>query len=223
MKLKMRLTPKYTIWVDQDSVIYDLSTPWYKMHNEDNPNHQIRVEDVDEWDHSELCADNNCAADIYSYLDRKLVWEVGGVIGNSQEVMAGWKVDNLAKVGILTSAISAVSPSLKMNWLENHFRFIDRVAIVSGIRKSEMRGDILIDDSPLNLTDWQGTAIMYTQPTNLHIDRLRADNWNEVDYLVRKTIALLDQGYAHKEIETLLHNQQVWEKANGQWNIQDRG
>src|SRR5215216_4704364 len=144
MKLKVRPIPRYTIWVDQDSVIYDLSTPWYKMHNEENPNHEIRVEDVDEWDHTNLCASAGCDANIYTYLDRKLVWEVGGVIGNSQEIIAGWKVDNLAKVGILTSAISSVSPSLKMNWLENHFRFIDRIAIVSGIRKSEMRGDILI-------------------------------------------------------------------------------
>lgn len=208
MKLQLRPQPKYTIWVDQDSVIYDLAVPWYKMHNDAHPNHEIKVAEVKEWDHTDICTDAGCDADIYSFLEKKLVWEVGGVIGNSQEIMAGWKVDNIAKIGILTSAISSVSPSLKMNWLENHFGFIDRIAIVSGIRKSEMRGDILIDDSPLNLTDWQGCAILFTQPTNVMVKRLRANNWNEVDTLVRRMTTMLSIGYSHKEIELLLYNEQ---------------
>jgi hypothetical protein len=73
-----------------------------------------------------------------------------------------------------------------------------------------MRGDILIDDSPLNLTDWPGIAIMYSQPTNYQVNRLRANNWNEVDYLVRRSIAMLEKGYGHKEIEALLFNEQEY-------------
>ena len=214
MKFKQLSKPKYTIWIDQDSVLYDLETPWFRMHNNDHPQHQIHSQHLNEWDVSGICRDAQCNANLYTYLDKKEVWEVGGVIGNSQEIIARWKQDNIAQIGVMTSVLSHVAPSLKMQWLDDKFPFIDRIAIMHGVRKSEMRGDILIDDSPLNLTDWPGIGILYTQPTNLRVNMLRADNWDEVDLLVREAIHLLQQGYEHRDVESILMTRQRWEKPH---------
>jgi len=194
----------YRIFTDQDSVIYNLSEIWYGLHNIDYPNHNLRVEDVNGWDTAEVCKRVGCIADIYSYFDNPKVWTDGTVICGADYYTKKWYNENIADLGILTTAANGMSMPHKMKWLKDNFPYIKDIIMVNGHIKHLIRGDILIDDAIHNLEKWEGIAILFDQPWNQEHNGLRAKSWYEVDILVRDAIELLDDNYTHKEIEVIL-------------------
>lgn len=196
---------RYRIFIDQDSTIYDLSSPWYAAHNKDYPQHNLRIEDVNGWDTSAQCRKNDCPADIYSYFNDPSIWSNGAIIDGAKEVIDHWHSQNIADLGILTTAANGMSMPHKLKWIHNNFPYIKDVIMVNTHLKHLVRGDILIDDGLHNLLDWQGIGILFTQPWNESDDTLlRARDWQGVDMLVRTAIMLLDQGLPHKRVEAML-------------------
>ncbi len=212
MKLKVRPIPKYTIWVDQDSTIYEMAPLWFQMHNEDHPEHIIKEEHVHDFDVSGLCSAAGCTGNLYDYFEKPKLWNGGSIIQNSDVITAKWVKDLPVKLGVLTTLASGLSAKPKMDWLEKNFPHIPDLVMVNGRLKHLLRGDILIDDGAHNLIDWQGIGILYNASWNKNVNMLRAGNWDEVDYLVRRSIKLLEQGYSHKQAEDWLRNQQQMEK-----------
>jgi 5'(3')-deoxyribonucleotidase len=198
----------YRIIIDQDSVLYDLSTPWYAQHNRDFPEHNLKVEDVYCWDTQQICNDNGCSANIYSYFDNPETWTDGSIIENSREITENWQKDLDVELGVMTTAANALSMPLKVQWLKANVPHIKNLCIVNGHIKHWIQGDILIDDYHKNLTEWQGIGILFSQEWNKDVDRLRANNWTHVDYLVRRSIQLLDEGLSHKAVELYLRSEQ---------------
>lgn len=201
------------IWIDQDSTIYDLSGVWYARHNKDYPEHQLKIEDVDGWDTAAVCKRNNCPADIYSYFNHTEVWSDGKVIDGAKHVIDAWHKYDIADLGIITTAANTLSMPYKVEWLEKEFPYIKDIMVNYKTHvKHLLRGDILIDDGIHNLTKWEGIGILFSQPWNQGDNGLvRADGktdaekWYHVDWLVRRSLSLLDQGFAHKEIESILY------------------
>lgn len=199
----------YRILIDQDSVLYDLSTPWYAQHNRDFPEHNLKAEDVYCWDTSQICRDNKCAANIYSYFDNPETWINGSIIENSREITENWQRDLNVDLGIITTAANAMSMPLKVQWLKDNVPHIKNLCIVNGHIKHWVRGDILIDDAAHNLTEFDGIGILFSQEWNKGVNTLRANNWIHVDYLVRRSIQLLNEGLKHKAVELYLHAEQT--------------
>lgn len=206
---------KRRIWIDQDSTIYDLSTPWYVAHNKDYPEHNLKVEDVNGWDTAEVCKRNNCPADIYSYFTLPEIWSDGKVIENATKIINGWHNYDISDLGIITTETNAMSIPYKVEWLLHNFPYIKDIMINYKTHvKHLLRGDILIDDGIHNLTKWQGVAILYTQPWNeANTDLPRANNWHEVDIMVRDAIELLDRDFKHDFVQTVLTERYNRERA----------
>ena len=204
---------KYRIWIDQDSTIYDLSSPWYAAHNKDYPQHDLRVEDVNGWDTSAICKRVECPADIYSYFNLPEVWSNGQVIDGAKEIIDRWHNQNIADLGILTTAANGMSMPYKIEWINNNFPYIKDIIIGISHTKHLIRGDILIDDGVHNLTKWQGVKILYNQPWNQESNILRAMDWKHVDIYVRDAIELLDDTYTytHKQVQTILESRYIKE------------
>jgi 5'-nucleotidase len=204
---------KRRIWIDQDSTIYDLSSVWYARHNRDYPNHNLRIEDVNGWDTAQVCKNAGCPADIYSYFNHTEVWSDGKVIDGAKHIIDMWHKYDIADLGIITTAANTLSMPYKVEWLEKEFPYIKDIMVNYKTHvKHLLRGDILIDDGIHNLVHWEGIGILFSQPWNQGDNGLvraygktDAEKWDHVDYLVRRSLALLDQGFAHKEIESILY------------------
>jgi 5'(3')-deoxyribonucleotidase len=53
--------------------------------------------------------------------------------------------------------------------------------------KAAVGADLYIDDSPRNIADLRAEnhdTIIFTNSTNQHLERLRADSWNDVEKIV---------------------------------------
>ena len=198
---------KRRIWIDQDNTIYDLSKPWYGAHNKDYPQHDLQPEHITGWDTQAVCNAVGCPADIYSYFNCTELWTDGEVIAGSKKVIDMWHKYDMADLGIITTASNAMSMPYKVEWLQREFPYIKDIVVNHKTHvKHLLRGDILIDDGIHNLTHWQGIGILYAQPWNQgDTGLIRANDWDEVDWLVRRSLVLLDQGYDHKEIESILY------------------
>lgn len=194
------------IWLDQDNTIYDLSKPWYDAHNKDYPQHDLRSEHIKGWDTQQVCNNAGCKADIYSYFNRVELWRDGGIIEGAKEVIDQWRYEDLADLGIVTTASNGMSMPYKIEWLQKHFPYIEDIIMTHKTHvKHLLRGDILIDDGIHNLTKWQGVGILYTQPWNEdNTDLPRANNWKEVDIMVRDAIELLDKSFSHDFVQMVL-------------------
>ena len=139
----MKPQPKYRIWVDQDGVLYDMFTPWLQMHNDEHPEHQIKEEDITQFDVSNFCKDRGCNGNLYKYFEKKAVWEVGGVVGNSQEIIKGWIDDNIAKIGVLTSTVNALALTALISF-KGLFRLLFDFRIISFSTFTNVSSGIMI-------------------------------------------------------------------------------
>lgn len=208
----------YRIWIDMDSVIYDLSSPWYAQHNRDFPNHVLTVEDVTEWDTAQACRRANCDANIYSYFNNAETWSEGAILGGSHLITKLWQHDYPdINLGILTTAANGMSMPLKIEWLREHFPHIKDHIIVNGHLKHLIYGEILIDDATHNVQDFKGIGILYAQPWNKSAHdnfivangRNDVEKWLEVDRLVRRAIQLLDDGYKIDTVKEIMRAQNM--------------
>ena len=71
----------------------------------------------------------------------------------------------------------------KLDWLEEHFPFIQSKQIAFTGSKKFVCGDIMIDDKVSNLNHFTGKKLLFTHPNNLkYIDSqyIRVNNWKEV-------------------------------------------
>lgn len=200
----------YRIWIDQDSVLYDLHGPWLRYHNDEYPNHVLTKEDHTGWDANKACVDAGCGADVYKYFDVPGLWLDGDPLPHSQRITHSWLRDLPVELGIITTAANPASMTYKMVWLEQYFPYIKDIFMCHRTHiKHFVRGDILIDDGLHNLKQWEGISVCFTQPWNTEGDVLRAGNWKEVNTIVRKALALLATGTKHKEAERILKEQQA--------------
>jgi 5'(3')-deoxyribonucleotidase len=69
----------------------------------------------------------------------------------------------------------------KVEWLAEHFPFIDWRYIVLCGHKHMIQADYLIDDHEKNLISFTGKPIIFTAPHNIHLQGYeRVNNWAEI-------------------------------------------
>jgi len=71
----------------------------------------------------------------------------------------------------------------KMDWMKENYSFISWKQIFLCGDKSQIKGDVMIDDHLKNLNFFDGEKILFSQPHNIlieHPDYRRVKNWEEV-------------------------------------------
>ena len=202
----------YRILLDKDSVVYDLATPWYAMHNAEYPDHILHVRDVDTWHTDEICKRVECPADIYKYFLYPEVWTLGKVLGNSNHITQRWMQEYAIELGFVTTVANPLAAQHSWKWLQKHFPHVPSICMVTTHIKSWIQGDILIDDGVHNLEHFSGIRILYTQPWNIYAQHdyisvfgsTDDEKWKYLDILVIECVRLLSLGYTHQEIMTMI-------------------
>lgn len=75
----------------------------------------------------------------------------------------------------------------KFNWMKRNFPFIGwRQIVLCGVKEG-ITGDIMLDDHPKNLDNFNGKRFIFTQPHNITLSNptyTRINNWDQVtDFL----------------------------------------
>jgi Uncharacterized protein conserved in bacteria len=88
------------------------------------------------------------------------------------------------RVSIVSSATEfPKSLNEKQAWLNEYFPFISWKQMVFCGTKEDIRGQIMIDDHPKNLSVFEGRKILFTQPHNVYIEDTQFErifNWKEI-------------------------------------------
>lgn len=190
------------ILIDKDGVLYDLYTPWLAQHNRDYPEHVFLYEHMT-WTNKEVCSRNNCAADIYEYFHNPDTWLMGRPIQDSQEITRRW-VEYGYELGIVTTVANSTAAECAVLWCKDNYSHIPHLVMVNGHIKHWVSGDVLIDDAPHNLCDFEGIRLLYDAPWNKDAaGYIRVKNWQEIAYYIKNAYELL-QHYPHYIAENML-------------------
>lgn len=162
---------KLRVVCDLDNIIINLMDPWLSWYNEtwkDNKTlEDLKVYSAHEWELKEGCGDR-----IFEFFEdmeryRNLPPLPGAVEGLKEIHNAGHEI-------IISTAVAGESASAKFFWCRKYLPFVPMNHIMVGGRKDVIKGDILIDDAPKNLTAYQKawpTAKLFSieYPFNLHL------------------------------------------------------
>lgn len=67
-------------------------------------------------------------------------------------------------------------------WIKHKLDFIDDSQVVFCGKKSDIKGDVLIDDTPDNLLSYEGEKYIFSAPHNIMERRFcRVENWKDVE------------------------------------------
>jgi len=153
--------------VDMDSVLCQLMPPWVKHLNE-NHGENLSVNDFTDWDLTKFMKKAN-QADVYRFLeicDFASLKPVPGAIEGMERLKA-------AGHEVTVSTACQHGHKGKQEWLREYLPWLDRRDhLFFGNAKWRISGDVLIDDSPDQITNWCKTgrpAIVFDHPWNRHV------------------------------------------------------
>ena len=171
-----------TILVDLDDTITDLLTPWLDTLN-DKYRLSVCREDVKEWDMKKtfplLTYD-----EIFEPLKDRALWRNVRPLPGAREYLEKLILRGHKIYIVTTSHYTTIEAKLE-ECLFRYFPFIGYEQVVITNDKSIIRGDILIDDNPDNLTSGMHWGILLDAPYNRGFDTykygvLRVKCWKEI-------------------------------------------
>jgi 5'-nucleotidase len=171
------------IKVDVDGVVADLITEWLRLYNEDWHD-DLTQEKVTAWSMTEFVK-AECGPKIYDYLNRPDLYDrvepIKGALRGVREL------DKMARV-VYVSDCTPVSARTKAEWLKRH-GFMEYGQYIGMVKqtgdyhsdKRLIRGDIVIDDAPHNLTGGWGYPLLFDAHHNQEcISFTRCADWDDV-------------------------------------------
>ena len=77
------------------------------------------------------------------------------------------------------------SMNSKFEWLRKNLDFVDAKQIIFCGSKSDLTGDVLIDDIAENLNNFKGEKYLFSAPHNFGVDRYkRLNSWADIDRIL---------------------------------------
>lgn len=142
---------KLTVLCDMDSIVTDLMQKVLDHYNRDH-NDKVTKSDFKTWD---IARNVKIGQDIYKYFYRDgFFLDLPAIPGAIEGLRA---IQALGHHLVLVSAPSwpGTSASDKISWVKKHLPFINKRDIILGHNKHLIKGDIFIDDSPDNISDYR--------------------------------------------------------------------
>ncbi|TQR18541.1 5' nucleotidase, NT5C type [Psychrobacillus soli] len=166
------------IAIDMDEVISAFSLKCLQLFNaEYNSNYTV------DHLHGKLLAelDHRFNDKVNVYLAEESFFQGLDVIEGSQDALR--RLNEQYEIFIVTAAMEfPASLAPKYQWLKKHFPFLNEKHFVFCGDKSIIRADYLIDDTPLNLENFEGEGLLFSAPHNMNnTSYVRLNNWKEVE------------------------------------------
>lgn len=191
-----------TFLVDIDVVCNDLWSPLLVEIN-DKFNTSYNVDHIVSWN-----TEDNFPTNVVSWLHKKVTgpgfFKNIPVRKNCYNLLKD--MNSRYKVNLVTAHPNRFWKSTcyyddKMEWVSNKFDFLKPTQVLFVSTKNDVCGDVLIDDAPFNITDFDRITIAFDQPYNRKTySTFRASNWDNI-YLISRCIgSLLDSGISVNEI-----------------------
>lgn len=169
------------ILCDLDGVVCGLHAEWLRRYNADFGD-SLTLADITTWDMVPHVKPE-CGRRIYEYLHARDLYDriepIAGAIDGVRRLRAAGH-----RVVFVTSCVDGPMAMSKIAWLSRFDVFTSMADVVIAHDKSLVRGDLMIDDYPKNLDDFDGPAILFDAPYNRASEHVRAVGWDRVVELV---------------------------------------
>lgn len=169
------------IVVDMDGVLADVYSRFFDLHEKETGK-RLSLSDVS----------GKLEAEAFP---GQIRWVTTPGFFRSVPVMPG-SIEGLKKLNsrfdvVVASMATEFPESLtdKQLWIQDNFPFITWKQLVLCGNKSLIRADIMIDDHPKNLDNFEGETIIFTQPHNIFFKdtkHFRVSSWKEIESLLIK-------------------------------------
>ena len=116
------------------------------------------------------------------------------------------EINNIHKVIIVTAHPggfwrSQYYHSNKMDWVAENLSFMKPEQVVFTATKNIVRGDVLVDDAPKNLKEFDRITIAFDHPYNRKSPAtFRAKSWDDVRFILLEIGSLLNSGTRREDI-----------------------
>lgn len=176
------------ILIDMDDTIETLVDGWCRYNNEKLGTH-TRPEDVRDW-RMELAFPGFSREEVYAAEKDDHLWDFVGPIEGAAQTM-----ERLLKEGheiYIVTATAYETLRAKMDKvLFRFFPFIDWKHVIITSNKHMIKGDVLIDDGPHNLTGGEYAKILFHANHNENFDEksvgaVRVHNWEQAYAEIQK-------------------------------------
>jgi len=166
---------KSQILVDMDGVLADVYSQFIKLEYKESGT-ELKIENL----HG--ITEEEAFPSFDKHVRSKGFFRTAPVIKNSIEGLS--YLNDKYKVLIVSSATEFPdSLTDKHQWLNEFFPFIKWQQMIFCGTKESIKGDVMIDDHPKNLLNFNGERIIYTQPHNINIVNetyKRVFNWEDI-------------------------------------------
>lgn len=164
------------IYVDLDDTILDFLEYLCSLHNQLNPGDNYSKEMLQEWSDGQKY--------LGYYFNIKGVYEHLEFKEDARNVLS--RMAKRHRIKILTAYPSSIAAKEKVDFVQKHLPFIGINNLSLTWDKPLFKGDMLIDDSPKFLTDFDGVRVCYDQPYNQGTEcDHRVTSWKEISNLIK--------------------------------------
>lgn len=139
---------KLTILVDIDSIVANLTDPWFAAYNKDYDD-DLHMSRVDIW-HTHQLAKPECGKKIYDYLTPELISSLEPLDGSVRHVNK-LRDDGHQVVFVTAVAKAEQNSNARVQWIQKYFPWATTKDVIITSAKYLIKGDVLIDDAPHNL------------------------------------------------------------------------
>ena len=184
----MSNTKQLTLLLDMDSVCADLLTVWLYEYNKTYDDN-LTADKIVTWDWAHLtkCA----AADLYKLTEKPGFFRNLPVMPGAIEVTT--RLQQKGHIMFFVTAVPYTTPTAlydKSQWVIEHMPHIGPKNVIAAHKKDMIRGDLLLDDSPRNLSEFGKIKVAYDYPYNREAKAdYRIRDWFEFEKLVDELAA----------------------------------
>jgi 5'-nucleotidase len=171
--------------VDLDGVCCNTLAKMLELYNNEY-NDSLTTDDLHDW-HTHKCVKEECGTSVYQYFDGI------GFFGSLEprpgcsEVLSEIQADGHDIVIVTAVHATALTAHFdKVSWVRQHLPFLGFKNVISAHRKYLVSGDILLDDSPENISSFPGLTCVFDWPYNKSVPSThRVSSWHEFRDLYR--------------------------------------
>lgn len=154
------MSRKLTVLIDLDGIVVDLLSEWLKAYNAEYGD-SLTKDDVKSWDMHENVK-KECGFKIYNFIDIDECYTDLPPLPGAVEGIRAIREMGHDPVIVSASSKNPLSAARKIAWCAKYLKMKRKDVIISS-RKELVAGDILIDDSPVNIaaykTRWPRTPV----------------------------------------------------------------